>query len=163
MNCPECGSKRIIFDPAHAESYCADCGAVIEENMIDSRERPIYGLDRESTKRIRTGPPASPRFFDRGLSSQSSRHVRTAIYSQREKALMRFLSEIDRQANVLKLPVSIKNEASALLHKAKQLNLTAGRSLEVSCAALLYISCRQAGIPRPLNEFLRQLQIPVTQ
>ena len=31
MNCMECGSGRIAYDPAHDSRFCRDCGIVIEE------------------------------------------------------------------------------------------------------------------------------------
>lgn len=33
--CPECGSKSLIRDYGKAELYCAGCGLVIMENIVD--------------------------------------------------------------------------------------------------------------------------------
>ena len=31
MNCIECGSGKIGYDPVHDSRYCRDCGIVLEE------------------------------------------------------------------------------------------------------------------------------------
>lgn len=31
MNCMECGSDKIAYDPIHDSKYCRDCGIVLEE------------------------------------------------------------------------------------------------------------------------------------
>jgi len=31
MNCMECGSDKISYDPAHDSKYCRECGIVVEE------------------------------------------------------------------------------------------------------------------------------------
>ena len=67
--CPECGSKNVIVDPKHAELYCADCGVVLAEAMIDrGPEWRAYDAEQAS-KRVRTGPPSSFRIHDKGLST----------------------------------------------------------------------------------------------
>ena len=33
--CPECGSKNLVRDYGKAELFCADCGLVIAENIVD--------------------------------------------------------------------------------------------------------------------------------
>ncbi|MFA4820411.1 MAG: TFIIB-type zinc ribbon-containing protein [Candidatus Aenigmatarchaeota archaeon] len=34
MNCMECGSDRMAYDPAHDNKYCKDCGIVLEEQRF---------------------------------------------------------------------------------------------------------------------------------
>ena len=33
--CPECGSKKIIHDEQRGEDICADCGLVVERELVD--------------------------------------------------------------------------------------------------------------------------------
>nr|CBH36938.1 hypothetical protein BSM_04150 [uncultured archaeon] len=67
--CPECWSKTIVTDPKHAELYCADCGVVITENLMDlGPEWRSYDKEQAS-KRVRTGPLMSYRTPNKGLNT----------------------------------------------------------------------------------------------
>ena len=33
-NCPECKSDNIIVDPFHQETYCTQCGLILQDNTI---------------------------------------------------------------------------------------------------------------------------------
>ena len=35
-DCPDCGSNHLKRDYDHAEIVCADCGLVLEENIVDT-------------------------------------------------------------------------------------------------------------------------------
>lgn len=70
----------------------------------------------------------------------------------RKKRFVFALSEIDRMSSALGLPRDIKEGASGLYHKARKKQLTKGRSIEEITSAILYITCRQYGVPRTLKE-----------
>jgi transcription initiation factor TFIIIB Brf1 subunit/transcription initiation factor TFIIB len=79
------------------------------------------------------------------------RSVRSSLDSNR-KNLIYALSEIDRMACALKLPINIREAASMLYRKAIKKRLIRGRSIEGISAAILYVTCRQYRVPRTLEE-----------
>jgi len=166
--CPGCGSKNIIADPKHAELYCADCGLVIAEKIIDLGPEWRAFNEEQAAQRIRTGPPMSYRIHDKGLgtptpkSVESTKRMRGVIsMDSSEKTLSFALGEIDRMASALKLPNEIKEAASLLYRKAVKLNLIKGRSIEELGSAALYITCRQYGVPRTLKEIAAVSRMPL--
>ena len=166
--CPECGSKNIVTDTKHAELYCADCGIVIAENLVDlGPEWRAYDSE-QAAKRIRTGPLMSYRIHDKGLSTPTpsaltrTKRLRGIIsMDSSEKTLSFALGEIDRMACALWLPNDIKETASVLYRKAAKHNLIKGRSIEELVSAMLYITCRQYGVPRTLREIAKVSRMPL--
>lgn len=166
--CPECGSKYIITDPKHAELYCADCGVVIAENLVDLGPEWRAYDEEQASKRIRTGPPMSYRLHNKGLSTLTPRvltrtkRLRGIIsIDSSEKTLALALGEIDRMASALKLPNDIREATSVLYRKAANRNLIKGRSIEELVSAMLYITCRQFGVPRTLKEIAKVSRMPL--
>jgi len=165
--CPECGSKNIVTDPKHAELYCADCGMVIADNLVDlGPEWRAYDAEQAS-KRVRTGPPMSYRIHDKGLSTpmpklvMRTRSLRWTAMDSSEKTIAFALVEIDRMACALMLPNYIKESTSVLYRKAAERNLIKGRSIEELVSAMLYITCRQCGVPRTLKEITGVSKMPL--
>ncbi|NQE54624.1 Transcription initiation factor IIB [ANME-1 cluster archaeon GoMg3.2] len=166
--CRECGSKSIVTDPKHAELYCADCGMVIAENIVDlGPEWRSYDAEQAS-KRVRTGPPMSYRVHNKGLSTPTpgsltrSKRLRGVIaMDSNEKTLSFALGEIDRMACALNLPGDLRETTSLLYRKAAKRSLIKGRSIEELASAMLYITCRQYGIPRTLKEIAAVSRMPL--
>lgn len=165
--CPECGSKNIVTDPKHGELYCSDCGMVITENLVDlGPEWRAYDSEQAS-KRVRTGPPMSYRIHDKGLSTgmpklpMRARRLQWTSMDSSEKTLTFALVEIDRMACALKLPNYIKEATSVLYRKAVKQKLIKGRSIEELVSAMLYITCRQCGVPRTLKEIAEVSKMPL--
>jgi len=174
--CPECGSLRHFRDYRRAEVICSDCGLVIEDRLIDPG--PDWrGFDNEERMaREHTGPPTTYAIHDRGLSamidprdydaggSPLRPEARAQMYRLRkwdkrarisgsvERNLSYALSELDRAAGQLQLPRNVREAASLLYRKTVENGLTRGRSIESSTASAIYISCRQFGVPRTLEE-----------
>lgn len=166
--CPECGSKNIITDPKHAELYCADCGVVIAENLVDLGPEWRAYDEEQASKRIRTGPPMSYRIHNKGLSTPTpkllvhTKRLRGIInMDSSEKTLAFALTEIDRMASALYLPNDIKEETSVLYRRAMKKKLIRGRSVEELVSAMLYITCRRCGVPRTLKEIAKVSKMPL--
>jgi transcription initiation factor TFIIB len=166
--CPECGSKNIITDPKHAELYCANCGIVFAENLIDLGPEWRAYDEEQASKRIRTGPPTSYRLHNKGLSTSTpesiarTKRLRGVIsMDSSEKTLSFALGEIDRMASALGLPNDIKEETSVLYRKAAKQRLIKGRSIEELVSAMLFIICRQYGVPRTLKEIAEVSRMPL--
>jgi len=165
--CPECNSKNIVTDPKRAELYCADCGVVIAENIVDLGPEWRSYDEEQAAKRIRTGPPMSYRIHDKGLGTPMpglparTKRLRGISIDSGDKTLALALVEIDRMACALKLPNNIKEETSVLYRKAMRHNLIKGRSIEELVSAMLYITCRQYEVPRTLKEIAEVSRSPL--
>ncbi|MCD6203099.1 MAG: hypothetical protein J7I99_01900 [Methanophagales archaeon] len=166
-SCPECGSKNVVSDMRHAEVYCADCGMIIAENLVDTGPEWRAFDAEQASRRIRTGPGMSYRIHDKGLSTPTPvmppgiRRVRWVNIDSNEKTLTFALVEIDRMACALKLPANIKEATSVLYRRAARENLIKGRSIEELVSAMLYIVCRQYGVPRTLKEIAEVSRSPL--
>ena len=176
VECPLCGSRKLIQDYKRAELVCEDCGFVLDDNIIDpGPEWRAFDHDQRMG-RSRTGPPATYTIHDKGLSTMidwiDKDSYGKAISSQDKAQLYRLrkwqrrirvndaternlafaLSELDRMASALSLPRDVR-EASALAYRrAVEKNLIRGRSIEGVATAALYAGCRECGVPRTLNE-----------
>ncbi|MHC1599619.1 MAG: transcription initiation factor IIB [Candidatus Methanospirareceae archaeon] len=163
--CPECGSKNLIRDYGRAELFCGDCGLVVAENIVDlGPEWRAFDFEQVS-RRARVGAPMTYRIHDKGLSTLvtwsptgQGRYKlkrwqqRTHIANTTERSFIFALSEIDRMACALRLPMNIREASSMLYRKAVKQRLIRGRSIEGIATAIIYITCRQYGVPRTLEE-----------
>ncbi len=176
MRCPECGSTNLRWDYERAELVCMDCGAVIEENIIDLGPEWRAFDAYQKTRRQRTGSPIKYTRPNKGLvteidkynkdirgsklspevASQMGRirkwHKRSGIASSIERNLTIAMGDLERISSYLGLPQNIREAAAILYRKAVEKGLIRGRLIESVVAAVIYMICRQYGIPRTLDE-----------
>ena len=149
--CPECGFNIVT---GNKETYCDSCGLIIKENIVDLGPEWRSYDSEQAQKRIRTGPPPSYQIHDKGLRLPCDfpKQVQAAGKSTNEISLTFALSEIGRMASALRLPENIRESASLLYREAMKEKLIKGRRIEAVTSAILYIVCRQYGVPRTLEE-----------
>lgn len=163
--CSECGSINLVINSAKAEIYCADCGMVIAENIVDLGPEWRAFDSEQKSKRARTGASMTYRIHDKGLSTPTAVNKIPGLHLPRawqvhttnakERTFIFALTEIDRMASAFRLPMNIREAASMLYRKAMKKRLISGRSVESITSALLYISCRQYNVPRTLEEITK--------
>ncbi len=107
--------------------------------MIDWHDRDIYG------RKLAPGQKAQIYRLRKW-----QRRIRVSDATERNLAFA--LSEISKIANNLNLPKSILETASVIYRKAVKEHLIRGRSIQGVTAAALYVSCRQCGLARTLDE-----------
>ena len=174
--CPSCSSTDLIFDNERGELVCNSCGLVIEENVTDTGpEWRAFDADQRNS-RARTGAPIKYTKPNRGLVTEidlynkdirgvripSKRqaqlyrmrkwHKRASIASSSERNYLIALPELNRVASYLGLPDNIRESAALLYRKCVQNNLIRGRPIETVVQAVIYAACREAGMPRTLDE-----------
>ena len=176
--CPRCGSTHLISDPENGEMVCANCGLVVEEELIDrGPEWRAFTAD-EKKSRTRTGLGMSYTLYDKGLSTvfngyrdaQGNRLKdetrikmdRLRRYDNRSKFdetwrrnLSIAMAELDRVTASLHLPQSVKEQAALIYRRALKMDLIRGRSIDAFVAASIYAACRQSKVPRPLKEITK--------
>ena len=70
--CPDCKGTHLKRDYDHAEIVCADCGLVLEDNIVDTGpEWRAFDMQQENAL-ARAGPPMSTTLPDKGLSTDIS-------------------------------------------------------------------------------------------
>ena len=179
LKCPECSSHHLKRDYSHAEVICADCGLVLEDNIVDQGpEWRAFDMQQENAL-ARGGPPMSATLPDKGLSTEISPTNRDyygrAISNKNQSMLFRMrkwqrrarasksaernmavaMREMQAVATNLKLPRRIQEAAAFIYRKAIQQQSLSGRAIEMVACAALYAACRQEGIPRTLTEISR--------
>jgi len=168
--CPECGSKKLIYDEQKGELICSKCGLVIEDKIIDQGQE--WRQFEESQKKGRGGAPLSLQKFDQGLTTNvgeisdiyqlgSEKKIRKffrlkkwqeRVSTSIERNLRLAMAELRRVASFLSLPNFVKEEASRVYNLVLQRGLVRGRSMEAVVAACIYAACRSYNIPRTLDE-----------
>ena len=174
--CPECGSLKLMRDYDAAEVVCMACGYVIAEKLSNPGPEWRAFDDEQKTKRTRVGAPLTYTIHDKGLSTvidwrdkravgkkfdpaqrmelyrlrKWQRRVRVSDATERNLAVA--LSELSKISSSLNLPKNIIETASVIYRKAIKKRLIRGRSIHNVTAAALYMSCRQCGVPRTLDE-----------
>lgn len=175
QRCPECGSTTINYDYNRAETVCTKCGAVIKESMIDlTQEWRAFDEDQRS-RRVRTGAVLTPTKHDMGLTTEIgkgkgelfkvSTKKRAQYYrlTKWHKRLMKSkdrnisfaFSELQRLISYLHLSRSIHEKVAKMYQDAVDKGLVRGRSTEAIISALLYITCKDEGAPRTLDEIAK--------
>ncbi len=174
--CPECGGPKLMRDFEAAEIVCVACGFVIAEKLADTRPEWRAFDGEQKAKRARTGAPLTYAIHDKGLSTvidwrdsrvlgkRATATQRLDLYKLRkwqsrvrvsdatERNLAVALAELSKLASVLNLPKNILETASVTYRRAIKKRLIRGRSIHNVTAATIYMSCRQCGVPRTLDE-----------
>ncbi|KXA90611.1 transcription initiation factor IIB [candidate division MSBL1 archaeon SCGC-AAA259I07] len=176
FDCPSCGNSVSVRDYQQNKVICEDCGRVLKAEIKD-RGPEWRAFDQKGhEKKSRAGPPSTETIHDKGLSTQidyggrdakgnklspSRRnkiyrlrkwHKRARISGSTDRNLAFSLSEINRMSSQLGLSKSVQEIASKIYREAVEENLIRGRSMEGIASAVLYAACREAQIPRTLEE-----------
>ncbi|MFQ5648286.1 MAG: transcription initiation factor IIB family protein, partial [Candidatus Aenigmatarchaeota archaeon] len=172
QKCPDCGSATIQYDPIRGETVCASCGSVLKESMIDvTQEWRAFDEDQRS-RRVRTGAALTPTKHDQGITTEIGKgrgelfkvaskkraqyyrltkwHKR--LIKSRDRNISFAFSELQRLISFLHLSRAVHEKVANLYQQAVNKGLVRGRSTESIIAALLYITCREEGAPRTLDE-----------
>lgn len=171
-----CPPDKIIYDEERGEYICLETAEVIEERVIDQGPEWRAFTSEEREKRSRTGSPISLTIHDGGLTtvidwkdrdatgkrlSPKKRleimrwrkwQIRTRIQDSIDRNITQAAMELERLAETLGLPKTVKEEAALIYRRAVEKGLIRGRSIESVVAAAIYIACRKYKIPRSLDE-----------
>jgi len=155
--CPVCGGP-LITDLQRGEVVCAQCGLVVAESAVDvGPEWRVF--DEREKRRVRTAPLKLVVKTDMAVKAEHGARWRRLARFHREtlhgyeRRLAKIGAELRRIRECVGLPQSVVEEAEALVKK--YFNTVAGFPPEVVAVAVLWTAAKAAGVPRPLEDFLK--------
>jgi len=174
--CPRCGKSSMVLDGNGSEYYCASCGLVAKEKIVDMGPEWRSFSGDEKGDRSRTGTPTSIAMHDMGLATvigvlnkdASGKSLsgsmkttvermrtwdkRSQVHESADRNLRQAFSELRRSADKLTVSEAVTEKAAYYYRKALERNLVRGRSITAMMAASLYAACRDGEIPRTLKD-----------
>ncbi len=155
--CPACGGP-LITDLQRGEVVCVQCGLVVSESTVDvGPEWRVF--DEREKRRVRTAPLKLVVKTDMAVKPEhGARWHRLAKFHREtmhgyERRLAAVGGKLKRIRECAGLPQSVVEEAEALVKK--YFDLVAGFPPEVVAVAVLWTAAKAAGMPRPLEDFLK--------
>ncbi len=153
--CPACGGP-LVDDRERGETVCAQCGLVVAEAAVDlGPEWRAF----EKEKRVRTAPLKLVVKTDMAVKPEHGVQWRRLAKFHREtlhgyeRRLVKIGGELRRIRECAGLPQSVVEEAESLVKK--YFETVAGFPPEVVAVAVLWTAAKAAGMPRPLEDFLK--------
>lgn len=166
--CPVCGSEEFHRDSSKSETYCISCGALADEDKIDT-SKEYRNFDGNNNKE-RAGSSITYTKADKGMSTKIgqggelnrlSGAKRTKYYrmkkwdrrnNSRQDSVQKGLTVMKRLSFNLNLPNSVREEAGRLYEKSIEKDLIKGKKREAAVAALIYLIARNHEVPRTQKE-----------
>jgi transcription initiation factor TFIIB len=175
--CQTCNdSKAIIFDAEANETVCSSCGIVLRDNVQASPELRARKYSQDIESRSRTGMPTSLAFHDMGLSTFISnsnmdangvpissdqiikvkrmRHLNRISSSNRshDRNLKNAFAILNSIKDKLSINDTLIEKSAYIYRKALDKRIIKGRSICALMVASIYAACREANVPRTLDE-----------
>src|SRR5574337_1629232 len=181
--CPRCGKGPMVTDNTTGEMFCGGCGFVLTERVEESGPEWRSFSKEEHEDRSRTGTPTSLAMHDMGLATiigpadkdASGRPLtasmkstierlrtwdsRSQVHEPVDRNFRQAFSELNRLKDKLAISDAVVEKAAYIYRKALEKGLAKGRSIPGLIAAALYLSCRETGTPRTLNEVARRINV----
>jgi transcription initiation factor TFIIB len=175
--------SSIITDPECGEDVCANCGTVLSDKII--RTSPEWRVIGQYDRRIigeRGGVSLSLAIHDTGLSTvigkenrdASGKHLDPTLrsrfwnlrmwdhllqYDSGSRNLTHAFVQLRTCKEKMGLPYSVVERTAYIYRRVQKKRMIMGRTMGGVLAACVYIACRQAGIPRTLNDVAKASNI----
>ena len=169
-----CLHSSSITDVERGEILCSDCGVIFSEKIVDNTRVSHNASKEEYLKKSQTGPGISLAMYDGGLftvigantdssGTKISKNAKSAFYRLRKwdrraksnsatRNMGSAFTLLHGMKTKLGIPETALEDAAYLYRKVISLKLGRGRSIAPLIAASLYLTCRDAGIPRSLDD-----------
>lgn len=177
ITCSTCNIKenKMVTDTVSGELVCSNCGTVVRDSMEEIGKEWTNFKDRETDK-SRTGLPFSLAVHDMNLSTvigktnkdstgqyidsgMQARMNRLRIWDSRtmyrDSSSRNFTSAfllLNRLKDKLGLTPSIIEKTAYTYRKVQEAGLIRGRTINAVLVACLYITCRELGVSRTIDE-----------
>ncbi len=154
MKCPGCGGRELEAD-GEGLLRCTACGEIIDGG-------PEWGSfaavpTKATGKEAVASPPDNVPATSEHLLQQWQEAVR--LHGTPGRTLLVASQEIERLADVMQLPLHVREGALELVSKALRRKLVRGRQTESVATALLYASVRLEKMPLTLDEIAAESRL----
>ncbi len=156
--CPVCGGP-LITDLQRGEVVCVQCGLVVAESTTVDVGPEWRVFDEREKRRVRTAPLKLVVKTDMAVKPEHGVQWRRLAKFHREtlhgyeRRLSAIGAELKRVRECAGLPQGVVEEAESLVKRFFE--TVAGFPPEVVAVAVLWTAAKAAGVPRPLEDFLK--------
>ncbi len=147
----------LVNDLQRGETVCAQCGLVVAESAVDVG--PEWRVFEREKRRVRAAPLKLVVKTDMAVKPEHGARWRMLARLHREtmhsyeRRLAAIGGELKRIKECASLPQHVMEEAEALVKR--YFDVVAGFPPEVVAVAVLWTAAKAAGVPRPLEDFLK--------
>lgn len=186
MKCVQklCFDSAVVTDNDTGEVICSKCGSVLAEKTESFGPEHYVHTPEQHMDRSRSGGRTTLAIDDMGLSTvigtknedstgksltydMKNTFNRLRMWDSRSKSrsVERSLRSAFILLNTIKeklaVPDTVVEKTAYLYRKALAKKLTRGRNISALVSAALYVSCKEANIPRTLNDIANAANVKV--
>lgn len=156
VTCPRCNSTEII--ERTSRKVCANCGLIVEDSSVsEEKEWRVFDLEELQMKSRSSTSSKLRQKFAQVWDESEKRGVNIDFADRR--GLRDVEKEIGRIKNKLNLSVDVcKTTKHMLLDYLERKNIRASKRTSIVAAAS-FLSARVTGQPKPLDLFVKKLDI----
>lgn len=176
----------LVTDSIRGEIFCSRCGAVLVDKVEDlGPEERSYSMEEYNNK-TRTGLASTLSLHDKGLATVIGRQNRDALGNylssdmrmifhrlrtwdgrskahNKEKNMKSAFGTLGMMQSKLELSDTVIERAAYIYRKALSKKMTSGRTIVGIMASSLYVSCRELGVPRTLDDIAKAANLTVRE
>ena len=169
MVCPDCREipPNLVEEFSSGDMVCGSCGLVLGDRIVDTRSewRTFSNDDQGGDDPSRVGDAANPLLngaqLQTGIASNGGNGGRNrdlqraqnkATHDKLTKALMTAYKDIDAFCQSMSIPTKVSDQAKFLFKQVYEAGAFRGKSQETIIAGVIFIACRQLGVPRTFRE-----------
>lgn len=174
--CPDCQDPvpNIREEFGSGDLVCGNCGLVLGDRIVDTRSEWRTFANDEGDDPSRVGAAADPlmegmeqldtsisfRDGGSGLARELQRTMAKGAAARAEKGTMTAFREIATMCDQISLTKNIQDVAKQLYKRAEQDKILRGKSMDAAVACVIFIACRQEGVPRTFKEICQLTNVP---
>lgn len=140
--CPDCNGNNLDKSVENIDAVCNGCGYVIHDFANPAEFLEIGSIERAERISSEENRKQDPQ--------RNWTDVYTAITGTEQRIATAYES-LEELADILTLSIEVRKRTATAIATAAEENLIAGRSLESVVGALVYVTAREIGTPRPLT------------
>jgi transcription initiation factor TFIIB len=184
ITCSTCNieENKMVTDLVSGEIVCSNCGTVVIDGIEENGKEWINSKDRETDKsRIgmpfslavhdmnlstiigKTNKDSTGQFIDSGMQARMNRlriwDSRTLFRDSTSRNFTTAFMLLDKLKDKLGLTPSIVEKTAYTYRKVQEDGLIRGRTIGAALVACLYISCRELGVSRTIDELAEESNI----
>ncbi|MGP6207122.1 transcription initiation factor IIB [Cuniculiplasma sp. SKW3] len=179
--CKDCNSDQIFTDYSRGEIFCGNCGAILEENLIEKDPDIFDSISENGDKTLPSPNTNTYMSHDRNLRTEISngRYDGTGklikgknketvyrllkaqnlskVNNSNERRHIKAIQYINGFSARLGMPDDMREMVGKAFKEALSRKITKGRNTEYIVASLIYAVFRNYGYPRTLHEIAEEL------